>query len=791
MIFNGKLLRCLLMMVFLSPILNLRTYADVNVWETLFEPTTYVKDLICDPDIPNRMYAISKVQFENGPTYYLPSISENEGRTWKPSFDGIGIDPLPEADRLISTPTGQFILFFIVRDSFEKFTRIYQSLDRGNTWSSYSVVDASLQTIGISPSDTDIWIAGGRTIDNIDGLFRSADSGKTWDFICDSGSWGSHHHVEFSLSNPDTVVVCKSAEFYHLIKSTDAGLTWSILPTLNWGWNSSWDVTIHPTNPDIMVAAILGPPKWTHFMCWTTDGGQTWPVFGPEENDQNGMGGAMAVHIDTRDPDIIYVHKIDGDNLWRSTNGGIDWELTLQDIGGGYDGKSDYPPRFIESPWDDNTVYTNIAGVYVSRDRGHSWSPTGQIGSLTLYVHPTDSNYIYSTAHYQSFFRSTDHGQTWQSAAAGIQFLYKLAPDDTICASRVEPQKLWIYCERSGHCGDGALKALFRSTDYGGTWEILPDLPGDSILSIHASRHIAERVFAIVSDIKDYKPTNYRIAVSDDGGLTWREVFIPGAVTLISMEEPNIDSMTWMVLGASATEYTFYRSNDDGASWASFGRESGFAPFMNAKKIITDPYNDSRVYVVSDKTWRSENLGDTWSEWKSAYGYDLILDPIDPKIIYSYGYRTVDGGNVWTDQREFFQIQIDSFDSNILYRREPGGIPRVTKMTISSKKPSIYMAGFGSSAITLGLPSLLQLYAFAQDPDPNDKVTSIELFYNGGPIGDRLSDESTPGSGLFYKLYDITPSASGTFNLQLRAKDRFGLLSDPWPKIKIKEGDKK
>ncbi len=108
------------------------------------------------------------------------------------------------------------------------------------------------------------------------------------------------------------------------------------------------------------------------------------------------------------------------------------------------------------------------------------------------------------------------------------------------------------------------------------------------------------------------------------------------------------------------------------------------------------------------------------------------------------------------------------------------------KMTIATEAPFLHLAGYGNTLVNCGFPGVLQIYAFAQDPDPNDKVTSIELFYNGEPIGDRLSDESTPGSGLFYKLYDVAPSASGTFNLQLRAKDRFGLLSDPWPAMTVK-----
>ena len=667
-------LRCSMVSVLLMLIFSPGASADVNLWETILEPTEDVKDLICDPDITNRMYAIVQVQFENGPRYYLPAISENEGRTWQTSYNGLGIDPEPNEFyncRLFSSPSEPYILYFVVRDQFNNFSRIYRSIDKGITWSSWSAVDAEIQTVGISPIDTNIWIAGGQTIDDINGLFRSVDTGKTWDFVFDTGSNGIHRHVEFSKSNPNTIVICKSSEFIHLIKSTDNGLSWEVLPTLNWGWNSSWDVTIHPTNPEIMVAAVMGPPRWSHFLRRTTDGGQTWSLFGPEETDDVGSGGAMAVHYDMRNPDNIYVVKNSGDILWRSVNGGDDWELTIQDVGGTYTQKNNVYVRLIESPWSTNTVYTNVAGAYVSRDKGHTWEPTGQTSSDVLYVHPTDSNYIFSACHQQSLFRSSDHGNTWHSAATGIPFLYKVAENNKICASSLEPQNLWISCERSAYCGGGSLDALFRSTDYGTTWEMLPDVPGDSIETLTSSRHASTRVFCIVSDIVDSENVNYRFAVSDDSGFTWREIFIPDATSLATFAEHNTDPNIWMVAGKDASGMVFFRSMDEGTTWRKFGKESGYNPweYGYVKKILTDPDNDSRLYLDNFYVIGSEDLGETWRKLEGVpCGYGFLFDPRCPQVLYCSGYRSVDGGSIWTDKTEFFTVQFDSLDQNVLYK---------------------------------------------------------------------------------------------------------------------------
>ena len=766
------------------------TFADVNVWETLLEPTVEVEDLICDPDIPNRMYGITMYVVDQGHIYYVPSISENDGQSWQPSFDGIGIDPEPETwfvCRMMSSRADTYELYFVVSDSNDRYARIYRSIDRGVTWQRYADVDVDIYAITISPHNHNIWIAGGRNIDHIGVIIRSADAGKTWSFN-EYGGNGELRDIEFSQSDPNIVVACAVDPERHIIRSKDLGQTWTILPTLNWGWNSSQDVIIHPVDPEIMVAAIQGPPRWSHFMCRTTDGGQNWSVFGPDETDFYGYGGSNAVHFDSRDPNIIYVHKIKGDVLWRSTNGGIDWELTLQDVSGNNGCRS----HFVESPWDENTVYVNIAGVFASRDRGHTWIPTGQLTSSAFYVHPTDSNYLYSASNNQSFFRSTDRGKTWSSSSTGIPFYSQVASfneryDDLICASPFNPQTIWMACCRSMYSKDGYLSVLVRSDDYGATWRVLPDIPGEDIIRLSASRHVLDRLFAVING----DGSGCRLVISDDGGETWRENIIPGAKALSCFTETNQDSSIWLLLGQDAIDnhIRFYRSNDEGVTWFSKGNESGLGTWYNYYfEVVTDPHHDARLYITSDNGWVSEDLGDTWAAWLDSPGAGyLYIDPEDPKVKYCSGYRTSDNGKTWTDNREFSRIQFDSSDSNLLYQLDPNQRPvLIKKMTIASEKPDLYMAGFGPTFLNVGCPSLFQIYAYAKDSDPNDQVTSIELFYNGEPIGERLSDESAPGSGLFYKLYDITPSASGTFNLQLRAKDRFGMLSDPWPRIKVK-----
>ena len=145
-------------------------------------------------------------------------------------------------------------------------------------------------------------------------------------------------------------------------------------------------------------------------------------------------------------------------------------------------------------------------------------------------------------------------------------------------------------------------------------------------------------------------------------------------------------------------------------------------------------------------------------------------------------------GKTWTDDDDFPWIQFDSADSNILYQLDPNQRPiLIKKMTIASEKPNLYMAGFGPTFLNWDILHYFKFMHMQKIPIRTIRSPASNCFTTVNPWGDRLSDESSPESGLFYKLYDITPSASGTFNLQLRAKDRFGLLSDPWPRVVVGE----
>src|SRR6186713_2856674 len=120
------------------------------------------------------------------------------------------------------------------------------------------------------------------------GLWKTTDGGASWSPITDglikSASVGA---VAVSESNPDVVYIglgetCIRGNIMAgdgIYKSTDAGKTWTQVGFDGGGKQNISKIRMHPTNPDIVWAAVFGfhgAPNDERGVFKTTDGGKTW-----------------------------------------------------------------------------------------------------------------------------------------------------------------------------------------------------------------------------------------------------------------------------------------------------------------------------------------------------------------------------------------------------------------------------------------------------------------------------------------------------------------------------------
>jgi photosystem II stability/assembly factor-like uncharacterized protein len=335
----------------------------------------------------------------------------------------------------------------------------------------------------------------------------------------------------------------------------------------------------------LTVSGVPGEPHHFYFGAvnggvWETqDAGRTWnPLFDAEP-----VGSIGALAIAPSDPRVIYVGTGEAD--MRS------------DIAQG-------------------------AGVYRSRDAGHTWQAVGlndtqQIGRIV--VDPNNANVLlvaalghpYGASATRGVYRSSDGGAHWQRT------LYK--NDDTgaidLAVTPGHPEvvfaSLWqtrrppwnVYPPSSGPDG-----GLYKSTDGGITWRALEDSglpahPGRIGLAISPSQ--PQRVFALVD------ATDGGLYRSDDGGVKWRRV----------SADPRIWRRGWY-----------------------FG------------SVTIDPTNAEAVYICNTALYRSLDGGTTFEPIKGAPGGDdyhqLWIDPNEPQRrilgVDQGALVTLDGGATWS-----------------------------------------------------------------------------------------------------------------------------------------------
>jgi photosystem II stability/assembly factor-like uncharacterized protein len=233
------------------------------------------------------------------------------------------------------------------------------------------------------------------------GIWKSTDGGRDWKPIFDDQPASSIGSIAIAPSDPN-VIYAGSGEANirgnvtpgnGIYKSTDAGKTWTHV------WKQVGQIgtmVVHPTNPDIAYAAVLGHAFGSNSergVFRTTDGGKTWERKLFKDSDT----GASDVCLSPGNPRIVFA------GLWQARR--LPWEMTSGGPG---------------------------SGLYVSRDGGDTWKqftgkegpdgktpgkglPEGIWGKIGIAAAPSDSRRVYAMIEAENggLFRSDDGGETW------------------------------------------------------------------------------------------------------------------------------------------------------------------------------------------------------------------------------------------------------------------------------------------------------------------------------------------------------------------------------------------
>lgn len=518
------------------------------------------------------------------------------------------------------------------------------------------------------------------------GVWRTTDAGNTWENISDGFFGGSVGAVAVSewdnnviyVGNGEKTVRGNVSSGDGMWKSVDAGKTWTHI-----GLENSRHIPrirIHPKNPDIVYAAVLGDlykSSNERGVYKSVDGGKTWKkvLFA------NADAGAIDLLFDPNNPRILYASTWnvrrtpyslssggEGSALWKSTDEGETWENISKNKG---------LPKGIwgivgiaVSPLNSDVIWALIenekGGVYKSTDAGKTWKLVNDERKLRqrawyytrIYADTKDENTVYVLN--VQYHRSTDGGKTFENfnAPHGDHHDLWIAPEDS--------QRMIIG-------DDGGAQVTF---DAGENWTTYHNQPTAQFYRVVTDNHFPYRIYGAQQD-----NSTVRIAHRTDGRFItekdW-ESTAGGESAHIAVDPLNND----IVYGGSYDGFLTrvnHKTNEVRAInvWPDnpmgHGAEDFKYRFQWNFPIFFSPNNPKKLYAASNHLHVTYNEGQSWE----VISPDLTRN--DPNTLKSSGGPITKDNTGVEYYGTIFAAAESPFEKDLIWTGSDDGLVYITK----------------------------------------------------------------------------------------------------------------
>ncbi|HXG89866.1 MAG TPA: hypothetical protein VNJ02_16170 [Vicinamibacterales bacterium] len=575
------------------------------------------------------------------------------------------------------------------------------------------------------------------------GLWKTSDYGMTWapvtDGQLDSSSVGA---LAVSDSNPDLLFIgmgesCIRGNIMQgdgVYKSSDAGKTW-VKSGFNTHGQTISKLRIHPTNPEIVYAAVFGnitTPNDERGVFKSIDGGTTWKrtLF------RDGRTAAVDLVIDRLNPNVLYAA------MWEA------YRVSYQMSSGG-----------------------NGSGLFKSIDGGDTWAeitrapglPAGVVGRIGVAVSGADSNRVYTIIENENggVFASDDAGASWQQVSDDRRLRQRAFYYTHIYADTKNRDTLYVLNVNFFKSTDGG-KAYTQLQaphgDFHDLW-IDPNEPSRLVNANDGGGNVSINGGATWSGQEYPTAQIYRLSVTNTvpyfacGGQQ------DNSTVCVPIQTPpgDLGGGYFSAGGGESghvtphpTDTNLFYSGSQGALITRFDRATGhvrdiqpYPRFFSGEPanslperwqwtfpIVFDPFDAKTLFISSQHVWKTTNDGQTWSRISPDLtkadpktlgdtGGPITRDMNGPEIfgtVFSLGPSTVERGLIWAGSDDGL-VHLTRNGGTNWANVTPPGLGELTR--VSTVEPSPHKSKAGTAYVAgkryLLPPGDRQPYLFKTD----------------------------------------------------------------------------
>ncbi|MFC1564474.1 glycosyl hydrolase [candidate division KSB1 bacterium] len=616
----------------------------------------------------------------------------NNGTTWRPIFDRYGSYAIgclaidPNNTNVVWAGTGENNS----QRALGYGDGVYKTEDGGRTWKNMGLKSSrQIGKILIDPRDSDVvyvaaegsaWGPGGER-----GLYKTTDGGKTWEAVLTISEHTGVTDMVMDPRNPDLLVVASHQRRRHVFtkinggpetalhKTTDGGKTWKKLTNgIPGGDKGAIGLTISPVNPDY-IYAIIELPNRTGGFFRSTDRGESW----------NRMSGHVSnspqyyneIFCDPKDPDKVFSVET---RTYVTEDGGRNWTRLNNN-----NRHVDDHALWIDPNDTRHFVIGGDGGIYETYDSGQTWLFKGNLPITQFYRVAVDNSYPFYYVYGGTQDNNSMGGpsgslsyegvnnEDWFVTQGGDGFWQAVDPENPdIVYSEYQYGGLTRYDRKSGEgidivpqppSGESyrwnwnapfiispyshkrlyfAANKLFRSDDYGNTWQVIsPDL----------TRQIDRNQLEVMGKIWHPEAIAKNASTSLYG-------------TIVMVDESRVkENLVYVGTDDGLIQVT----EDAGGTWKKIENFPDVPEFTFVSDIMPSKHDENVVYASFDNRKRddfkpyilkSTNKGSSWESIsnnlpENGTVHTIQQDHINPDLLFvgtEFGfYYSVNGGESW------------------------------------------------------------------------------------------------------------------------------------------------